>query len=413
MSDTVIDVEHITKIYKIFERPVDRVKEAFHPFHKRYSHDFYALKDISFKVEKGENIGFVGRNGAGKSTLLKLITGVLTPTEGNIRVNGTVASLLELGAGFNPEMTGRENIYLNGSIMGQSREEMEALLPDIIAFADIGEFIEQPVKMYSSGMFARLAFAVNAFVEPDILIVDEALSVGDNLFQMKCMKKMRELMDGGTAVLFVSHDMNAVRRFCDRAIWLDHGEVRAEGEANDVLDRYAEFLKYGETGIETAKEAAEAPVEEEQAASSEERQVQPGILAEITSVRFVDKQGVEQPMAAFDEPISVEVLYDVFREEVDRPVLGVALKSMDETYVCGLNTLLDHKRISWKKGPNRMVLSYPEGLRVLGGHYYIDVALYEETATVPIQYLGMAKEIRVTADYPGEGEFIIPHRWEQ
>ena len=401
-EDYVIKVDHLTKVYKIFDNPVDRVKEAFHPFNKRYSHDFYALKDLSFTVKKGENIGFVGRNGAGKSTLLKLITGILTPSAGGVDVRGTVASLLELGAGFNPEMTGRENIFLNGSIMGQSHEQMEALLPDIIAFADIGEFIEQPVKMYSSGMFARLAFAVNAFVEPDILIVDEALSVGDNLFQMKCMKKMRDLMDGGTAVLFVSHDMNAVRRFCGRAIWLDHGILRQAGETNEVLDSYAEYLKYGEqaaplSGAETSKE---------------NRQVQPGVLAEIISVRFLDKQGQDQVAVAFDEPVAVEIIYEVYQEKVDHPVLGIALKSMDETYICGLNTLLDHKKIPWKIGENRMRLNYLDGLRVLGGHYYIDVALYEETATVPIQYLRMAREIRVTADYPGEGEFILPHSWE-
>lgn len=410
MSKNVIDVDHITKIYKIFDRPVDRVKEAFHPFNKRYSHDFYALKDISFKVKRGENLGFVGHNGAGKSTLLKLITGVLTPTAGHIKIEGNIASLLELGAGFNPEMTGRENIYLNGSIMGQKREQMEELLPSIIDFADIGEFIDQPVKMYSSGMFARLAFAVNAYVEPDILIVDEALSVGDNLFQMKCMKKMRELMDGGTAVLFVSHDMNAVRRFCDRAIWMDHGQIRMAGETNEVLDAYTEYLKYGEQSAAVTGGKSEAVAEIE---GNEERRVRPGVLAEINSVRIVNREGVECITAAFDEPLAVEIMYEVFQEAVEHPVLGVALRSMDETYICGLNTLLDHKKIPWTKGMNRMLLTYPQGLRVLGGHYYIDVALYEETATVPMEYLGMAKEIRVTAEYPGEGEFILPHSWEE
>ena len=239
-GEMAIEVEHLTKVYKIFNRPSDRVREAFHPFRKRYSHDFYALKDLTFNVRKGENIGFIGRNGAGKSTLLKLITGVLTPTAGTIAVHGSVASLLELGAGFNPEMTGVENIYMNGAIMGRTRSQMDERLADIEAFADIGEFIYQPVKMYSSGMFARLAFAVNAFVEPDILIVDEALSVGDQHFQMKCMKKMRELMDGGTAVLFVSHDLNAIRRFCSRAFWLDHGVLRGQGETNAVVDSYTE-----------------------------------------------------------------------------------------------------------------------------------------------------------------------------
>ena len=405
-QDYVIKIEHLTKVYKIFNRPIDRVKEAFHPFRKRYSHDFYALKDLSFTVRRGENIGFVGHNGAGKSTLLKLITGILTPTSGKVEVQGTVASLLELGAGFNPEMTGRENIYLNGSIMGQSHEQMDALLPAIVEFADIGEFIEQPVKMYSSGMFARLAFAVNAFVEPDILIVDEALSVGDNLFQMKCMKKMRELMEGGTAVLFVSHDMNAVRRFCDRAIWLDHGELREEGETNKVLDSYADFLKCGDQYPAAASGEAKP-------ALAKKPEAQPGALAEVLSVRFVDELGRELATAPYDAPLSVEVAYEVYSEQVDHPVLGIALKSIDDTYICGLNTFLDHKEIPWQHGKNVMLLSYPQGLRVLGGHYYIDVALYDETATVPIQYIDMAKEITVTADYPGEGEFILPHSWEE
>ncbi len=405
-KDYVIKVDHLTKVYKIFNKSIDRVKEAFHPFHKRYSHDFYALKDLSFTVRRGENIGFVGHNGAGKSTLLKLITGILTATSGSVDVRGTVASLLELGAGFNPEMTGRENIYLNGSIMGHSHEQMDALLPSIVEFADIGEFIDQPVKMYSSGMFARLAFAVNAFVEPDILIVDEALSVGDNLFQMKCMKKMRELMDGGTAVLFVSHDMNAVRRFCDRAIWLDHGELREEGETNKVLDDYAEFLKCGDQRREDSGNEAKAP-------SAKQEEMKATVLAEIKSVRFLDDTGREQSSIAYDKPLYVEVTYEVYSETVERPVLGIALKSVDETYICGLNTLLDNKDIPWQKGTNSMLLSYSEGVRVLGGHYYVDVALFEETATVPIQYLDRAKEINVTADYPGEGEFILPHCWEE
>ena len=213
MSDIAIKAEHLTKIYKIYEQDIDRLKETFHPFHKRYSRDFYALNDVSFEIHRGENVGLVGKNGAGKSTLLKIITGVLTPSAGNLQVNGRIASLLELGAGFNPDMTGVENIYMNGLLIGHSREVMNSKIADIIAFADIGDFINQPVKTYSSGMFARLAFAVNAFVEPDILIVDEALSVGDAFFQSKCMDKMRSMIEGGVTVLFVSHDTFAVKLF--------------------------------------------------------------------------------------------------------------------------------------------------------------------------------------------------------
>ena len=237
-NDIAIKVENLTKMYKIYNAPTDRMKEALHPFHKRYSRDFYALKDVSFTIRRGETMGFIGRNGAGKSTLLKLITGVVAPTSGTIQVNGRVASLLELGAGFNPELTGIQNIYMNGMIMGRSRAEMDARIEEIVAFADIGEFIEQPVKMYSSGMFARVAFAVNAFVEPDILIIDEALSVGDAFFQAKCMDKMKKMMDSGVTVLFVSHDWGAVKNLCQKGILLEHGRMMKSGTATEVVEEY-------------------------------------------------------------------------------------------------------------------------------------------------------------------------------
>jgi ABC-type polysaccharide/polyol phosphate transport system ATPase subunit len=237
-----IKAEHLTKIYKIYERDIDRLKETFHPFHKRYSRDFYALNDISFEIRRGENVGLVGKNGAGKSTLLKIITGVLTPSGGTLEVNGRIASLLELGAGFNPEMTGVENIYMNGLLIGHSRDVMDAKIDDIIAFADIGDFINQPVKTYSSGMFARLAFAVNAFVEPDILIVDEALSVGDAFFQSKCMDKMRSMIAGGVTVIFVSHDTFAVKNLCERAFLMKSGKILMDAPAKEVVEVYRNML---------------------------------------------------------------------------------------------------------------------------------------------------------------------------
>jgi len=238
MSDIAIKIDHLTKVYKIFAKPTDRVKEALNPFGKRYSTDFYALKDLNIEIPKGETVGIIGKNGAGKSTLLKLITGVLTPTSGNIQVNGKIASLLELGAGFNPEMTGIENIYMNGNIMGYTSREMDEKVQDIVAFADIGDFINQPVKMYSSGMFARLAFAMNAFIDPDILIVDEALSVGDAFFQAKCINKMQNMIKKGVTVLFVSHDTFAVKNLCKRAIYLEKGTKIMDGEADEVIEEY-------------------------------------------------------------------------------------------------------------------------------------------------------------------------------
>jgi len=237
-QDTVIKVENLTKVYHLYNKPQDRLKEALHPLRKSYHHDFYALRDISFEVKRGETVGIIGKNGAGKSTLLKIITGVLTPSEGNVSVHGKVASLLELGAGFNPEMTGIENIYLNGTLMGFEREEMDAKIDDILEFANIGEFVHQPVKMYSSGMFARLAFSVAINVDADILIVDEALSVGDMLFQAKCIAKMTSLMEQGTTILFVSHDIHAVRALCNQGIYLENGMVKFAGDAGDAVDLY-------------------------------------------------------------------------------------------------------------------------------------------------------------------------------
>lgn len=263
MSDMAIQIKNLTKTYKIFDKPTDRVKEALNPFGKRYSRDFYALRDVSLSVHRGETIGIIGKNGAGKSTLLKMITGVLTPTSGTIDINGRIASLLELGAGFNPEMTGIENIYLNGTILGYAKEEMDTKLDDILDFADIGDFIHQPVKMYSSGMFARLAFAVNVSVTPDILIVDEALSVGDVFFQNKCFKRMEKLKNDGVTVLFVSHDMGSIRQLCTKCLWLDKGTARQYGPVDDVSAAYfnEQLTQQNRLNESVASEAVEAAID--------------------------------------------------------------------------------------------------------------------------------------------------------
>jgi lipopolysaccharide transport system ATP-binding protein len=240
-----IRVRDLSKRYAIYESPADRLKQSIVPRllrllgrpPKRYFREFWALSQISFEIGKGETVGIIGRNGSGKSTLLQLICGTLTPTTGTIEVNGRVAALLELGSGFNPEFTGRENIYVNGSLFGLSRQEIDARLNDIEAFADIGDFIDQPVKTYSSGMHVRLAFAVIAHVDADILIIDEALAVGDAYFVQRCMRFLRNFMQRGT-VLFVSHDIAAVKSLCDRAIWLERGEVIEEGPAKGVCESY-------------------------------------------------------------------------------------------------------------------------------------------------------------------------------
>jgi len=256
-SDIAIRVENLSKAYKLYDNPVDRLKESIHPFRKKYHRDFYALNNIDFEVKKGESIGIIGKNGSGKSTLLKILTGVLTPTTGTVIVNGKVASLLELGAGFNFEMTGIENVYFNGTVMGFSKQEMDAKLDAILSFADIGDFVHQPVKTYSTGMFVRLAFASAISVDPDILIVDEALSVGDIFFQQKCHTRMEELIKNGTTVIIVSHDMPSIEKYSDRVLLINHGEAVFMGHPNEAVHRYYALLlnKRARTAINLSSDA--------------------------------------------------------------------------------------------------------------------------------------------------------------
>lgn len=238
MSLSVIECLNLSKSYALYDRKIDRLKEALHPKRKKYGRDFHALKDVSFSVQKGESVGLAGENGSGKSTLLKLIAGVLTPSSGTVRVQGRVAALLELGTGFNPELTGLENLFFAGTLMGLTREQLHARKDNILGFADIGEFVHQPVKTYSSGMQMRLAFAVQTAMEPDVLIVDEALSVGDIFFQAKCMRRIRTMLDSGVTVFFVTHNMSALKELCRRALLLHHGELVEDSDSAAVVQRY-------------------------------------------------------------------------------------------------------------------------------------------------------------------------------
>ncbi|MEZ3499127.1 ABC transporter ATP-binding protein [Pantoea sp. KPR_PJ] len=256
-SDYAIEVNNVSKCYHIYDRPSDRLKQSVFSGLRRmvgssdkpYFREFWALKDISFKVKKGESVGIIGQNGSGKSTLLQIICGTLNPTSGQVKTQGRIAALLELGSGFNPEFTGRENIYMNGAVLGLSRKEIDERFDEILAFADIGEFVEQPTKTYSSGMLVRLAFAVQVCVEPEILIVDEALAVGDALFQKRCFERMEKLRTNGTTLLFVSHDQESVRTMTNKAVFLEHGVIKFSGTSADALLEYRKTLHE----IESAK----------------------------------------------------------------------------------------------------------------------------------------------------------------
>jgi lipopolysaccharide transport system ATP-binding protein len=241
-AEPVIRVEDLGKCYEIYARPFDRLKQTLWRGRRQFYREFWALRDVSFEVRRGEALGIIGRNGSGKSTLLQIVAGTLRPTEGRVEVRGRVHALLELGSGFNPEFTGRENVFLNAAVLGVPPAEARARFDEIAAFADIGDFLDQPIKTYSTGMVVRLAFAVQVLLRPDILIIDEALAVGDAAFQMKCFNRMQQLREQGVSVVLVTHDTQTVRSFCHRAIWLDQGRIRQEGRTVDVTSNYVQFL---------------------------------------------------------------------------------------------------------------------------------------------------------------------------
>lgn len=399
MEKLMIGVNHVSKVYRLYDKSIDRLKELLLRDKKQYGKEFYALHQVNLEICRGETVGIIGKNGAGKSTLLKLITEVLAPTEGSVEVHGRISALLELGAGFNPEYTGIENIYLQGSMLGMKHKEIAEKVPAIAEFADIGDFISQPVKSYSSGMFARLAFAAAVHSEPEILIVDEALSVGDTKFQIKCMEHMKKMMSGGTTVLFVSHDINSIRRFCERAVWIHAGEIRMDGRVNRVCDAYLDFLKCGEDPVRMRKKKMPAFIEKDG-------------IAEIVDFCVKDEIGTIEDEVSYNTPLEIIVTYDVYEKDFKDAVLGVALRSKDDDYTCGMNTLLDHVKIPWEYGRNQMKLSFPYGVRAAGGEYYFEVALEDQTATVGFHYIQRVKRIHVMMEYESEGRYSIPHVWE-
>ncbi len=407
--ENIVKVEHVKKVYKIYNNPKDRFKEALGIGGKKrsFSKDYYALNDVSFSVGTGEIVGIVGRNGSGKSTILKILTGVLNPTEGNVEVNGKVAALLELGAGFNMEYTGMKNIYLNATMMHVSREEIEKKIPEILAFADIGDFINQPVKTYSSGMFVRLAFAVAINVDPDILIVDEALAVGDVRFQLKCMDKFTEFIKAGKTILFVTHDINAVKRFCNRAIWLNDGKLIMDGNTDEVTDHYMDFLK-SELTIEQFLSRAETAVEKDE---DVENSISGIDIVQIKDFHMYDEERNETDSVQFGEKLYVKVRYLVADTSIEKPVLGVAIRSIDNEYICGINTKLDDIVIPWERGYNEITLVY-DSFNLIGGEYYFDVGIFDRAGIVNLDYRAKIKSFFVKMDYVGEGIVILNHSWK-
>lgn len=397
MSDEVaISVRDVTKKYRLFTSPTDRFKEALHPLRKRYHHEFWALKGINFDIRRGQVVGLVGRNGVGKSTLLQIIAGILQPTSGTVTVNGLTSALLELGAGFNHEFTGRDNVILNGAIVGRSRTEMLRRLPDIEAFAAIGEFFDQPVKTYSSGMFARLAFAAAVNLDPDVFIIDEILAVGDIRFQNKCYSKLEDLQSRKKTIIIVSHDPEAIIRHCHRAILIENGHLDCDGPPREVVSRYFEliFSRAGNFQLSKKKESSTQNENRESHVTSE-------VEAFLTSATGLDRcaqhttynreeyrfgeggmQIVDYMIVVGDSinPTEVEsgATIDLYvkafaKEAVRSPSVGISVKTVDGITLYGVNTEMQGVNLPSLQAGQTVVVLFSIVLGTAAGDTFFDL----------------------------------------
>lgn len=392
-----IEVDNVQKIYKLYDKPSDRLKEAF-GFGKKTKHKLhYALKGVSMKIYQGETVGIIGTNGSGKSTILKIITGVLNPTSGRVLVNGRISALLELGAGFNMEYNGIENVYLNGTMMGFSEKEIEAKLPEILSFADIGDYVYQPVKTYSSGMFVRLAFAVAINIEPEILIVDEALSVGDVFFQAKCYHKFEEFKKMGKTIVFVSHDLSSISKYCDRVYLLNQGNILGEGSPKAMIDTYKRVLvgQYDESenaGEESenllddedlqraAAKKADGAAKDAAEASAEAKGQNPNVLeygtkqAQIEEFYITDDRGV--PTNAILKGTMFTIHMKVrFMDPIPAPIFAFSVKNVIGVEITGTNTMIEKAFLDSAEPGDVKNVTFTQKMNLQGGEYLLSLGV--------------------------------------
>ncbi|MBN1830335.1 MAG: ABC transporter ATP-binding protein [Deltaproteobacteria bacterium] len=385
-SGTAINVRNLTKTYKLFSTPEDRVKETFHPFRRKYHRPFNALENVSFHVDRGETVGIIGPNGSGKSTLLQIICGILQPTSGVVEVAGRISALLELGTGFNPDFTGRQNVYLNASILGLKQKEIDERFADIAGFADIGDFIDQPVRTYSSGMYVRLAFAVAIAVEPDILIVDEALAVGDIYFQHKCMHRMRQLMSGGVTVLFVTHDMTAIRALCRRAVLLDEGRIVCSGPSEEVADAYYHrMIRSPESPADNSTAADSVPItgagtqlapsyRKDDAFVVRTAGLRSGTGAvKIRNVELLDASGSASTQCPFGGEIVLRVHLEC-DEDVEGPNVGFLVRDKNGIEIVGTNLFVEKVYPTSRRKGETFVVDFGFRNILQPGAYSVSVA---------------------------------------
>lgn len=379
MNEVAIKVDDVSKVYKLYNKPSERLFDALGLARKGKFKDHRALNHVSFEVKKGETVGIIGTNGSGKSTILKIITGVLSPTEGNVAVAGRISALLELGAGFNMEYTGIENVYLNGMMMGFSREEMDARLDEILRFADIGDFVNQPCKTYSSGMFVRLAFAVAINIDPEILIVDEALSVGDVFFQAKCYKKFEDFKAQGKTIIFVSHDISSVAKYCDRVILLNKGEKLSEGNPKETINLYKKVLLNQSQNIASGQVLTEDGTQTADNLWKSNYELNPDVNeygtgeAQIVDFAIVDEYG--SYTNCIQKGTSFEIKSKVlFESDVQDPIFTYTFKTVQGTAVTGTNTMYEKVSVGLAKAGEVYVATFKQNMDLQGGEYLLSIS---------------------------------------
>lgn len=376
MSDLAIRVKNISKMYKLYDKPMDRLKESLGLSKKKCYAEHYALNNVSFDVKKGETIGIIGTNGSGKSTILKIITGVLNATEGELEIDGRISALLELGAGFNMEYTGIENVYLNGTMIGYSKEEIDEKLQDILDFADIGDFVNQPVKTYSSGMFVRLAFAVAINIEPEILIVDEALSVGDVFFQAKCYKKFEDFKEMGKTIIFVSHDLGSISKYCDRVVLLNKGVMLAEGTPKEMVDMYKRVL-VNQLDVDPSKEQKVDITDDKLWKTNYD--LNPNVdeygsgAAEIIDFAIVDERNTFSNV--IEKGTRFKIMSKVkFMTDVQNPIFTYTFKNIQGTPITGTNTMYEKVDIGTAHPGEVYVATFEQDMFLQGGEYLLSIS---------------------------------------
>jgi lipopolysaccharide transport system ATP-binding protein len=392
-EEVVIKLKNVSKCFKRYARPVDRLKEILLPG-KTYAQEFWALRDVSFEVMKGETMGIIGRNGAGKSTLLQMICGTLTATSGEVQVNGRVAALLELGAGFNPEFTGRENVYMNGAIMGLSKQNVDERFDRVATFADIGDFIDQPVKTYSSGMYIRLAFASAIHVDPDILIVDEALSVGDMFFQAKCMARMKQMMDTGVTVLFVSHDSGSVKSLCRQAILLNHGQLVSWGPSDQVVENYFSMKVESEQSVIKSDKQSKDLIKQKKIIKLDDgllekqsffventafqkrasfQRIQNG-KANFVNIQLLNDQGEEVSLVDYEEDVTLRMSIEIY-EDIEELAFGYHIRDKNGTDIVYSDSVIEEKNLYDVKQGERYIIDWQFRASLIQGMYNIACVL--------------------------------------